>query len=151
VVGNVSPDFFQAPQQPLEPMDEDVIVASSDSEEGAENVPIQFEKEHQEVNVFIPMDNGVPLQLIPDEIQEHELIGGPDLNLAADVQIENNLEQLGFVELLQPAQDLVFMQRQLSDAHSALSTFKCNPKAIRLWANFLAPVAGASSVQISMG
>jgi hypothetical protein len=35
----------------------------------------------QEVDVFIPMDNGAPLQLIPDEIQEHELLGAPEVNV----------------------------------------------------------------------
>jgi hypothetical protein len=70
VVENI-PGLFQPPQQPAEPMDEDIIVASSDTEGGAENVPIQMAAEQQEVNVFIPMDNGAPLQLIPD-VQEHE-------------------------------------------------------------------------------
>jgi hypothetical protein len=100
VVENVFPGFFQAPQQPVKPMEEDTIVASSDSEGGAENVPIQMAAEQQEVNVFIPMDNCVPLQLIPKEIQEHELTDAPDFNLAADDQNEINLEQLGFVEHL---------------------------------------------------
>jgi hypothetical protein len=60
--------------------------------------------------------------------------------------MENNFEHLGFVELFQPAQDPVIMQR-LSSANLPGSTaFKDNPEAIRLWANFLAPMAGASSV-----
>jgi hypothetical protein len=109
VVENVFPGFFQAPQQPVKPMEEDTIVASSDSEGGAENVPIQMAAEQQEVNVFIPMDNCVPLQLIPKEIQEHELTDAPDFNLAADDQTEINLEQLGFVEHLQPTHDLVLV------------------------------------------
>jgi hypothetical protein len=45
VVGNVFLGFFQPPQQPVEPMEEDIIVASSDSEGGAENVPIQMAEE----------------------------------------------------------------------------------------------------------
>jgi hypothetical protein len=52
-------------------LDEDIIVASSDSEGGAERQMApeqQLAAEQQEVNVFIPMDNGAPLQLIPDEI-----------------------------------------------------------------------------------
>jgi hypothetical protein len=116
VVENI-PGLLQPPQQPAKPMDEDIIVASSDSEGGAENVPIQMAveqqmaAEQQEVNVFIPMDNGAPLQLIPDEIQEHELMDASDFNVAAVDQMENNFEQLGFVELFQPAQDPVFMQR----------------------------------------
>jgi hypothetical protein len=140
--------LFQPPQQPSEPMDEDIIVASSDSEGGAKNVPIQMAAEQQEVNVFIPMDNGAPLQLIPDEIQEHELMDAPDFNVAVVDQMENNFEQLGFVELLQPAHDPVFMQRLFSANFPSSPAFKINPEATRLWANFLAPVAGASSVQI---
>jgi hypothetical protein len=147
VVENIS-GLFQPPQQPVELMDEDIIVASSDSEGGAENVPIQMAAEQQEVNVFILMDNGVPLPLILDEIQEHDLMDAPDFNLAAVDQMENNIEQLGFVELLQPAHDPVFMQRHFSTNFSAFPAFKNNPEATRLWPNFLAPVAGASSVQI---
>lgn len=57
---------------------EDIIIPSSDSE--GEDVlpappPFIIPDDH-EVNVFIPMDNGVPLQLIPDEIQENELLNG---------------------------------------------------------------------------
>jgi hypothetical protein len=142
------PGILQPPQQPAEPMEEDIIVASSDSEGGPENVPLPMATEQQEANVFIPMDNGAPLQLIPDEIQEHELMGAPDVNVPAVAQMENNFEQHGFVELFQPAQDPVIMQRLSSANLPGSSAFKTNPEAIRLWANFLAPVAGASSVQI---
>jgi hypothetical protein len=128
VVENI-PGLFQPPQQPAEPMDEDIIVASSDSEGGAENVPIQMAVEQQEVNVFIPMDNGAPLQLIPDEIQEHELMDASDFNVAVVDQMENNIEQLGFVELLQPAHDPVYMQRQFSANFSGFPAFKSNPEA----------------------
>jgi hypothetical protein len=76
----------------------------------------QLAAEQQEVNVFIPMDNGAPLQLIPDEIQEHELMGAPDINVAVGDQMPNNIGQLGFVELFQSAQDPVFMQRLSSPA-----------------------------------
>jgi hypothetical protein len=37
--------------------------------------------------------------LIPHEIQEHELMDAPDFNVAAVDQMENNFDQLGFVEL----------------------------------------------------
>jgi hypothetical protein len=142
------PGLLQPPQQPAEPMEEDIIVASSDSEGGPENVPLPLAAVQQEVNVFIPMDNGAPLQLIPDEIQEHELLYAPDVNVPVVAQMDNNFEQLGFVEFFQPAQDPVIMQR-LSPANlPGSSAFKANPEAIRLWANFLAPVDGASSVQI---
>jgi hypothetical protein len=152
VVENV-PGPLQPPQQPAEAMEEDIIVASSDSEGGGvpeqQVAPEQQQAAAQnEVNVFIPMDNGAPLQLIPDEIQEHELMGAPDANVAGGVQMPNNIGQLGFVELFQPAQDPVFMQRFSSPTSRDLQAFKGNPEAIRLWANFLAPVAGASSVQI---
>jgi hypothetical protein len=108
----------------------------------------QLAAEQQEVNVFIPMKNGAPLQLIPDEIQEHELMDAPDINVAVGDQMANNIGQLGFVELFQPAQDPVFMQRLSSPTFRGPPAFKSNPEAIRLWANFLAPVTGAPSVQI---
>jgi hypothetical protein len=55
------PWLLQPPQQPAEPMEEDIIVASSDSEGGPENIPFPLAAVQQEVNVFIPMDNGAPL------------------------------------------------------------------------------------------
>jgi hypothetical protein len=142
------PGHLQPPQQPAEPMEEDIIVASSDLEGGPEIAPVPLAAVQQEVDVFIPMDNGAPLQLIPDEIQEHELLGAPEVNVPVMAQVGNNFEQLGFVELLQPAQDPVFMQRLSPTNLSGCSALKVNPEAIRLWANFLAPVDGASTVQI---
>jgi hypothetical protein len=145
------PGPLQPPQQPAEPMDEDIIVASSDSEGGAEQQMApeqQMAAEQQEVNVFIPMENGAPLQLIPDEIHENELMDAPDFNAADVDQMENNFDQLGFVELFQPAQDPVFVQRLISANFQGSPAIKSNPEAIRLWANFLALVAGAPSVQI---
>jgi hypothetical protein len=96
VVENV-PGPLQPPQQPAEPMDEDIIVASSDLEGGAEQQVApeqQLAAEQQEVNVFIPMDNGAPLQLIPDEIQEHELMGAPDINVAGGIKCPITLVNL---------------------------------------------------------
>jgi hypothetical protein len=75
------PGQLQPPQQPAEPMEEDIIVASSDSEGGPEIAPVPLAAVQQEVDVFIPVDNGAPLQLIPDEIQEHELLGAPEVNV----------------------------------------------------------------------
>jgi hypothetical protein len=75
-------------------------------------------------------------------------MGAPDFNVSAVAQMVNNFEHLGFVELFQPAQDPVIMQRLSSANLPGSTTFKANPEAIRLWANFLAPMAGASSVQI---
>jgi hypothetical protein len=145
------PGPLQPPQQPAEPMDEDIIVASSDSEGGAvqQMAPEQqLAAEQQEVNVFIPMENVAPLHLIPDEIQEHELMDAPDINVADGDKMANNISQLGFVELFQPAQHPVFMQRLFSATFRGPPAFKSNLEAIRLWANFLAPGAGAPSVQI---
>jgi hypothetical protein len=65
----------------------------------------------------------------------------PNFNVAAVDQMENNFEQLGFVELLQPAHDPVFMRRLFSANFSGFPAFKSNPEATRLWANFLAAVA----------
>jgi hypothetical protein len=98
VVENV-PGPLQPPQHPAEPMDEDIIVASSDSEGGAgaeqQVAPEQqLAADQHEVNVFIPMDNGAPLQLIPDEIQEHELMGAPDVNVAGGIKCPITLVNL---------------------------------------------------------
>jgi hypothetical protein len=63
------------------------------------------------------MDNGHPLQLIPNEIQEVDLMdindqGGEDQNLEQQpIEIEENVMQLDFVELLQNEGDHVFLAR----------------------------------------
>jgi hypothetical protein len=44
VVENVFPGFFQPPHQPVEPMEEDIIVASSDSKGGAAMCPFKWQK-----------------------------------------------------------------------------------------------------------
>jgi hypothetical protein len=60
------------------------------------------------------MDNGVPLQLLPDDIQEDELMDQDDpdfLNQQMDLDVNanglngNNLRNVGFVQLQQPNVD----------------------------------------------
>jgi hypothetical protein len=135
------------PQQPFVGPEEDVIVASNDFE-GVDVEPIQdiqFEPPH-EVDVFIPMDNGEPLQLLPDDILEDELMDVVDL--FADNPTDNHLHNLGFVKLLQPEVDPVLTNKlkQTSPLHAGF--LKQNPEALRLWAKCLAPGPGAPTVQV---
>jgi hypothetical protein len=80
LVDNIFQVLGDAPQLQPQIMDEDVIVASSDSEGAPEDIPQEAQVElnpvenPQNVQVFIPMDNGAPLQLLPDDIQEDELM-----------------------------------------------------------------------------
>jgi hypothetical protein len=138
-------------------IDGDVIVASSDSEghneeaaPAVQQIPILPDLNAQ-VEVFIPMEDGHPLQLIPDEIPEEELV--PDFN-----EVDNAVQEqphspgapdamhLGFVSLPDDLGDHVFIKRLQQQLHS--DVFKQNPDAIRLWARFLAPGPGASSVKV---
>jgi hypothetical protein len=138
-------------------VDEDVIVASSDSkghnEEAApaiQQIPILPDLNAQ-VEVFIPMDDGQPLQLIPDEIPEEDLV--PDFNEFDNVVQEQphspgapDAMHLGFVSLPDDLGDPVFIDRIRQQLNS--DVFKQNPDAIRLWARFLSPSPGASSVRV---
>lgn len=81
-MGAVDNVFFgHLGQQPVIPMDEDVFVASSDSEGAVEEPPAPVDPQPvvPDVNVFVPMEDGIPLQLIPDEVQEEQLLGQPKL------------------------------------------------------------------------
>jgi hypothetical protein len=140
-------------------INEDVIVASSDSEghnEEADQIPI-LQDLNVQVEVFIPMDDeGQPLQLIPHEVPDEELV--PNFN-GLDNAVQGNAVQeqphspgapnamhLGFVSLPDDLGDPVFIDRLQQQLHS--DVFKQNPDAIRLWARFLAPGPGASSVKV---
>jgi hypothetical protein len=73
------------------------------------------------------MDNGVPLQLIPDEIQEHDLLDHqPEFHMEENHFKVVNAQHLGFVQLFEPVEDPVFIERtQVLLAQ--------NPEAIREW------------------
>jgi hypothetical protein len=135
-------------------IDEDVIVASSDPEghnEEAAQIPILPDLNAQ-VEVFIPMDDdGQPLQFIPDEVPKEDLV--PDINGLDNAVQEQphspgapDAMHLGFVSLPDDLGDPVFIDRLQQLLHS--DVFKQNPDAIRLWARFLAPGPGASSVKV---
>jgi hypothetical protein len=140
-------------------IDEDVIVASSDSEghnEEAAHIPILPDLNAQ-VEAFIPMDDdGQPLQFIPDEIPEEDHV--PHINGLNNVVQDNAVQEqphspgapdamhLGFVSLPGDLGDPVFIDRLQQQLHS--DVFKQNPDAVRLWAHFLALGPGASSVKV---
>jgi hypothetical protein len=143
-------------------VEEDVIVASSDSEglnEEAAQLPFLPDLNAQ-VEVFIPMDDdGQPLQFIPDEISEEDLV--PDNNGLNNAVEDNAVQEhphppdapdapdamhLGFVSLPDDLGDPVFIDRLQQQLHS--DVFRQNPDAVRLWARFLAPGPGASSVKV---
>jgi hypothetical protein len=142
---------------PQHMVDEDVIVASSDSEghneeaaPAVQQIPILPDLNAQ-VEVFIPMDDGQPLQLIPDEIPKEDLV--PDFNGFDNVVQEQphppgapDAMHLGFVSLPDDLGDPMFIDRIQQQLQS--DVFKQNSDAIRLWARFLAPGPGASSVRV---
>jgi hypothetical protein len=144
-------------------MDDDVIVASSDSEGIPEDIPPEAQAylfpavNVQDVQVFIPMDNGVPLQLLPDDIQEDELMDQDDpdfLNQQMDLDVNanglngNNLRNVGFAQLQQPNVDFPCFDRHFQLPQPKSDFFKHNPKAIRLWAKCFAPGPGAPTIHI---
>jgi hypothetical protein len=141
---------------PQHMVDEDVIVASSDSEghneevaSAANRIPILPDLNAQ-VEVFIPMDDGQPLQLIPNEIPEEDLM--PGVNGLDNAEQEQphppeapDAMHLGFVSLPDDLGDPVYIDKIQQKLQS--DVFKQNPDAIR-WARFLALGPGASSVRV---
>jgi hypothetical protein len=118
VVDNIFMVLGYAPQQQPATMKEDVILTSSDSKGVAENLPPIMEvADPLEVQVFIPMENGYPLQLLPDDIQENELMDFDDLNMVNNQMgniardVENNVQNVGMVITPQFEVDLVFSSR----------------------------------------
>jgi hypothetical protein len=128
-------------------MEEDIIVPSSDSEGSAEeqHEVALVDEINQDVNVFIPMEDGIPLQLIADEIHVHELVDQMAEDELPEQPIFPVVNQLGFVELFEPAADPVFVKRMQQQSGGALTQ---NPAAIRLWANYLAPGPGTNPVLV---
>jgi hypothetical protein len=88
--------------------------------------PIQAAKQDVEVNIFIPN-----IQIMPDEIQENDLIkdqlldidNDNDVHTEVDAEVHEEL-QLGFVQLIEPSMD--------PDLVSRLSPFRNNADAVRL-------------------
>ncbi|CAO2169256.1 unnamed protein product [Urochloa humidicola] len=124
---------------------------SSDSEQHQHVLPDL--NEAYEVQVFIPLEDGVPLQVMPDEIQEEDLPqnpfpqenGSPNNNH----ELLNQEMQLGFVQLIQPYRDPVFGDKQLQFLINPYpSPFKHNAEATREWARYLAPRLGADAVAV---
>jgi len=105
-------------------------------EEEQEQVQVVPTPEVQ-VEVFIP-----DFQIMPDEIHEDELM---DNHREKDAQMEEvppeeeTIIQLGFMEILEPCADPVFVERM---------NFKNNAEAVRLWSHFFSPVPSAPSVSI---
>ncbi|CAN6235398.1 unnamed protein product [Urochloa humidicola] len=147
-------DFVLEDQASISSNPEHVIEVQSDESVGDQVLPNPENQVIPDLNahvdVFLPMDNGVPLQINPDEIEEEDL----DQHMAfpEDDQNQEHIQQdmmhLGFVRLMESPGDPVF--QSLSDTRaSLLSPFvKQNPDAVRLWAHHLAPAAGSSQVMV---
>ncbi|OEL28070.1 hypothetical protein BAE44_0010914 [Dichanthelium oligosanthes] len=121
-----------------------VIEMDDQSDNSADEVMIQPEPllDDNQVEVFIPMNNGSPLQLIPDDIPEEDMLGQDEMQEVqqVDAQQGNEYMHLDFVQLVEPAQDPVFAARFADEAFDALP--KSNPELTRLWAKLLSPGVG---------
>lgn len=163
------PAFVEAPVQVIVP--QQVIEASSDSSTPSDGPAIalpDLNMEPVEVDIFIPMDeDGFPLQINPDEIQEEQLLGNSmsgnqhnsdesssGMNMDMDQQVDQAMDQtmhLGFVEVPAPLVDPVFGQRmgQHWDGAFSRKTSALPADFFRFWAKHFDPSNGPSSVCIS--
>lgn len=137
-----------------EPVQEDIIDASSQSSASANSdpAPVLDLNEPVHVEVFIPMENGHPLQLIPDEVPEEDLMSSDEeinqeeeqgLHLAEHNQ-EHEHMRLGFVEVQQPSVDPVL--GNLLEC-PVLKSSQLPPELYRLWAaNFAGPSSSVVTI-----
>lgn len=80
-------------------MDENVqIIDGTDSSDSDNAPPANLNFELAQVDVFISQEDGQPLHMMQEEINENELLGGNPIH---DMQ-------LSFVELIEPPQEPVF-------------------------------------------
>ncbi|CAL4899272.1 unnamed protein product [Urochloa decumbens] len=144
------------------PLVEDVqVIDGTDSSGDSDNAQPPFLMNDMEVEVFIPQENGIPMQFIQDEIQEEELLGNnlqaqnlenlldeqmaPQEEAPEEAQQYNMNMQLGFVQFQQPKMDPVLAARLL---HSQPPVSKQHAVAVRAWAQYLAPGMGAEKVDV---
>ncbi|KAF8748972.1 hypothetical protein HU200_012768 [Digitaria exilis] len=134
------------------PEPEDVINATSESSEsnGLPPVIVPDLNEPVHLEVFIPMVDGQPLQMIPDDVPEDDLLGDahapvvdPNEELP-DLGHDNNLMQLGFVQMVEPEMDPVFSTLAATSSNSIYSdksvtqSSSLPPDLFRLWSKFCA-------------
>ncbi|KAF8720685.1 hypothetical protein HU200_023587 [Digitaria exilis] len=131
---------------------EDVIDASSQSSKSGNHVPQLDLNEPVHVDVFIPMEDGQPLKIMPVEFPEEELLGHEvnsqgvfDDERSPDQEPELQAMQLGFVEIDQPEADPVFTN--LLEGPSFKSS-QLPPSLFRLWAAHFAAGPGSSDLAI---
>ncbi|CAN6243763.1 unnamed protein product [Urochloa humidicola] len=92
----------------------------------------------QNVQVFIPMDNGIPLQVMPEEIPESDLPQEFDQDML-----------IGAVRTFLPDTDPALLERQLqSNSGPFPNSFTSNAQATKAWTSFLAPGLGAHTVSV---
>lgn len=124
-----------------------------------------------EVQVFTPLDNGVPLQLIPDEVQEDELMDNDGMaNMVVDQDLQEAGQQNPIVEQLdvemgldneqKPAEleplnnyvPLGFVELFEPVADPVMSTFNPSgglpPDFFRFWAKYFHPSGGSTTTFI---
>ncbi|CAL5096288.1 unnamed protein product [Urochloa decumbens] len=119
-IENMAPEIV-APAQPMVDVQAQVIDGGDPSEGSDQPALLPDLNEVNNVEVFIPMDNEIPLQVMPDEVQEEELMGSQDSqgqSSSSNQETDNNVMmqqdmQIGFVQLIQPEVDPVFTARLL--------------------------------------
>nr|TKW30157.1 hypothetical protein SEVIR_2G016600v2 [Setaria viridis] len=124
------------------------IIDGTDSSGSEGHPPHNFNIEPPQVDVFIPQDNGQPLHMVQEEINENELLdGNQDQDQALDQGPQNFNMQLGFVQTLGPCRDPVFSQFQNA---KQLQTTQTPADLYNLWAKYLPPGKTDSQVNVPL-
>ncbi|RLN35441.1 hypothetical protein C2845_PM03G28490 [Panicum miliaceum] len=139
---------FEADQENVAPdiQNAEVFDEGEHSDDSVGNVALvlpDLNDNLQHVEVFIP-----PIQIMPDEIQEHELMNNspvpsePSDEPMQDQHPEQQHDmQLGFVELFQPVVDPVFASLPKLGSH-------LGPETIRHWAKHFFPGTGSPTFSV---
>jgi len=130
-------------------MEDNMQIIDGTDSSGSEGLPPHnFNIEPPQVDVFIPQDNGQPLHMVQEEINENELLdGNQDQDQAQDQGPQNFHMHLGFVQTLGPCQDPVFSQFQNA---KQLQTTQTPADLYNLWAKYLPPGKTDSQVNVPL-
>nr|TKW20953.1 hypothetical protein SEVIR_4G194400v2 [Setaria viridis] len=130
-----------------DPMEDNMQIIDGTDSSGSDDIPPHnFNNEPVQVDVFIPQNNGQPLHMVQDEVNENELLGD---NQAQEGHHgpQNIPMHLGFVQTLGPCQDPVFFQMQSVKQSQAIQT---SAEIYNHWAKYFSSGTIDSQVQVPL-
>nr|TKW33816.1 hypothetical protein SEVIR_2G264400v2 [Setaria viridis] len=118
------------------PMEDNMQIIDGTDSSGSDDIPPHnFNNEPVQVDVCIPQNDGQPLHMVQDDINENELLGE---NQAQEGHhgLQNNPMHLGFVQTFGPCQDPVFLQMERWAKHFSSGNPDSQVQVPLAWSHF---------------